>query len=1216
MGVVYRARDLRRQEVVALKVMQRFEPAALYRFKQEFRALADLSHPNLVALYDLVGDDRHWFFTMELVEGVNFLAHVRAAAEPGAEGPAVSLPATVPAELGVPVPSADASPLTPGRLARLRAALRQLAHGVSVLHGKGKLHRDIKPSNVLVTTAGRVVLLDFGLAVELGPTAVLEAPGEVAGTVAYMAPEQAAGLPLTAACDWYAVGVMLYEALTGRLPFRGSPLDVLHAKQCAEPPVPGAIVGGIPPDLDGLCAALMRCDPGARPVGGEVLRRLGEAAGAEAAVSLAVPEGRLPLVGRAPHLAALAEAFAAAQGRTVVCYVQGRSGMGKSALVKHFLDDLGTRGALILAGRCYEQEAVPYKALDSLMDSLSRHLRALPADEARALRPHDSAALGRLFPVLRQTEGWGPGQDQTPDRQELRRRAFAALRELLGRLAARGPLVLAIDDLQWGDADSAALLTELLRPPEPLPLLLLACYRSEGEASSLCLHALRAAGGSEHRELSVEPLAPAEARQLARALLGPTDPAEEARAEAVACESGGNPFFLHELAQSARTREDNGPAAAVALDEVLWARVQRLPEEARHLLEVVALAGAPLRQGEAWPATGRTAGQRAALALLRSGRLIRSSGPGDEDTIEPYHDRIRETVAARLEPTAKVEHHRRLAAALETAGRADAELLAVHFLGAGAATRAGHYYGMAAEAAAAALAFDRAARLYRSALEVRPADDPGRRALQTRLGEALANAGRGGEAAAAYESAAAGAGADEALELHRRAALQLLFSGRHDEGLRSVRTVLAAVGMRLASTPRRALFSLLLRRAQLRFRGLHFRQRDPARIAPRDLNRIDTCWAVSIALIMTDNIRAADFQTRHLLLALDAGEPGRIARALAGEAGHTASEGGHSARRAAQLLEKAETLARRLNDPYGLAIVPLTRGMIAYMGGRWKESDACCRRSEELFRAHCTGVTWELDTGHNMALPSLFHLGEIAELKRRTSLVMKEAQDRGDLYLLVMTGSLIQPILRLAADEVEGAEEELSDVLGQWSREGFHVQHLCGLLRRIDISLYRGDAARALQLAAELWSLLRSSLLSRVQHIRVLACYFRARSALAVAAGASNAGPLLAIAARDARQLERERVPWGTALARLIQACVAACRRDAAGAAAGLAGAAAALDALDMALYAAAARRRLGRLRGGDEGRALVVGADAWMASQQIGNPARMTALLVPGFPD
>src|SRR5262249_5532991 len=147
---------------------------------------------------------------------------------------------------------------SPAEFERLRAALGQLAEGVCALHAAGKLHRDIKPSNVLVTPEGRVVLLDFGLVTELErPPLEPEPPYEVAGTVPYMAPEQAAGDPLAAASDWYSVGVILYEALTGRRPFAGSPGQVLWKKQHSEPIPPGRWVAHLPQDLSTLCADLL-----------------------------------------------------------------------------------------------------------------------------------------------------------------------------------------------------------------------------------------------------------------------------------------------------------------------------------------------------------------------------------------------------------------------------------------------------------------------------------------------------------------------------------------------------------------------------------------------------------------------------------------------------------------------------------------------------------------------------------------------------------------------------------------------------------------------------------------------------------------------------------------------------------------------------------------------------------------------------------------------
>jgi serine/threonine protein kinase/tetratricopeptide (TPR) repeat protein len=1211
MGVVYQAYDRKRGHMVALKTMQGVEPSALYRFKAEFRTLAGLTHHNLITLYELVAEGGLWFFTMELLEGVSFLDHV---------GPAVS-----------PAGAPDPAGLTPARLGRLRDGLRQLATGVRALHQAGKLHRDIKPGNVLVTRQGRVVLLDFGLAADLDRRGQhLSLQPRLLGTVAYMAPEQAACRPVSPASDWYAFGSMLYEALTGRPPFCGDPFEILSQKQDLDPPDPASLVPGIPDDLRALCGDLLRRDSRQRPSGDDILLRLGaEPAGRTPAPPTGITATtEVPLIGRARHLEALEAAFhACRQGRAVRLYVHGRSGVGKTALAQRFLDGLTERGeAVVLPGRCHEQESVPYKALDSLVDSLSRYLESLPRLEAQALLPRDIGALARVFPVLHRLEpvASAPGRGgAVSDPQEIRRRGLTALRELLGRLADRRPVVLFIDDLQWGDLDSAALLLELLRPPDPPPLLFLGCYRREDVAGSPCLRALLEADepgqNVERGELAVEPLAPPERRELALALLASRDPAAQARADAIAHESGGNPFFIHELVHylgAGGTHAEGEPGGDITLHEVLWGRVLRLPEEARRLLEVVAVAGRPLRQEDACRAAGVAAEQSAALACLRAGRLLRGVGPAESLEIETYHDRVRETLVTRLAPPALREHHRRLALVLEASRRSDPEALAVHFREAGEPGRAGTYYALAAAQAAEALAFDRAAKLYRLALELQAPRGVEGCQLRTRLADALANAGRGAESAGEYLRAADAAGGADARELQRRAALQLLSSGHVDDGLATLRTVLGAVGMKMPATPRRALWSLAWQRLRLRWRGLGFRRRDLRQIDAGELRRLETCRSAAVGLSMVDPLPGAYFQTGYLLLALRTGEPQHVVQALAMEGAHAAVGGGFSRRRSNELLRTAETLAQQLGQPYPAAMVALSKGVADALAGRWQSARALCDQAEGIFRTHCTGVMWELSTAHRFALWPLMFLGEVAELGRRLPVLIKEAQERNDLYAVTNLSLVLRTFVRLADDEPERARRELRQVMDGWSQQGFHVQHMNRLFDEVQIGLYQGEGSASWDKLTGHWPTLARSHLLRVQQVRILFLHLRARAAMAAAPAAAEPAPLWHAAERDARLLRRERIAWAKALAQLVRAGVAMGWHDTDGARQLLKDAAGRLDAAGLRLHAAAARRRQGERVDGSQGQRLVEQADAWMKGQNVRRPDRVTALLAPGFPD
>jgi serine/threonine protein kinase len=1232
-GVVYKALDRERNTLVALKLLRHVAPKSLYSFKQEFRALADVSHPNLVTLYELASEGDDWFFTMELIDGVSFLRYVRD--DLGSDGGFKSNHLTATSsgsERFFEGEDRDESPSGAAlaavlNLDRLRDALPQLSDGVLALHAAGKLHRDIKPSNVLVSREGRVTLLDFGLVKELA----LDETDTVAGTPAYMSPEQAAGLPLAEASDWYNVGSMLYEALTGCLPFSGSSLEVLRQKEKAEPPAPIELVPGIPRDLDALCRDLLRRDPARRPSGAEVRRRL-KGGRRDDTLPAPSPPSVAPFVGRKKELEALGDAFRTVkQGRTVTVSVRGGSALGKTALVKRFLEHLREEdeAAVILSGRCYERESVPYKALDSLVDALSQYLRRLPSAQAEALLPHDIFALVRLFPVLRQVGAVARARRailEIPDSQELRRRAFAALRELLVRLSDRRPLVLFIDDMQWGDVDSAALLEALLRPPDPPVLLLIGCYRSEdaltGDFLKLILRLRQNVGpGLEGRDIEIGELPAEEARELALALLAGDDGAATTRAEAIARESRGNPYFVEELSRFAQGGALDpgraGLAAEVTLNEVIEARVSGLSAAARRLLDVVAVAGQPIEPDVAYRAAELEREGPRVLADLRAAHLVRMRTMAVRDEAESYHDRIRGAVVGHLTPDLLRDCHQRLALSLLASGRTDPEILSAHFLGAGDAQSAAEYAAAAAAKASEALAFDRAASLYRFALNLRAEAHLEDADLAVKLGDALANAGRGTEAAQAYLSAVKDASAAQAVDLHRRAAQQFLTSGHIEEGLSVMNTALANLAMPLPETPRRAFLSLLARRAWIRLRGLGFKERDETHVSPQELLRIDACWSVAVGLSHVDMLRGADFQARHLLLALRAGEPYRVARALGLEVAYLSMSGNRSRRRTERVSQRARALAERVGNPHALGLQTLTAGIAAWLEGRWGEARELCERAETTLRERCTGVVWEIMSAQSFQLAALFFLGEVKELSRRLPTLLKEAEERGDLLSATFLRiAYCNHVAWLAADDPQRARQELEAALAKWRRGKFDYLNLWAHGARTDISIYSGEGDAVLPRVEGRYRLFARSLDRFVQAGSIRGLDSRARRRLAAAAQRENPSErdaLLRGAESHARAILRERTRWADPLAFLLRAGAAATRGETARSLALLEPAESAFTAADMALHAAVTRRRRGELMGGEAGSDLVTAADAWMSGQDIVNPARMAQMLAPG---
>jgi eukaryotic-like serine/threonine-protein kinase len=1008
-GDVYEARDREHNTKVALKALKSSNPDWIYRFKREFRLVGDLAHPNLVRLFELFVEGDRWYLTMELIDGLRFDAFIARAPD------------------------------------QLRASFLQLALGVTELHRARCLHRDLKPSNALVEPTGRVVLLDFGLAVHQRATRT----SAVAGTPIYMAPEVGLGAPPSEASDWYGFGVMLYEALAGKVPYPSNEVASLQHKLAAPPPLPSLIRSDVDPALEALAMRLLDKDPRKRATGEDVLRELlGDASGPVSRWRGVAP-GQL-LVGRERELARLVEARMAAQHAATVVIVKGLPGIGKSSLVGAFLDRLRDANLRVQAyqGRCLELESVPFKGLDGAIDMMCNDLSRRRYDEAQRLAPQAVGALVKMFPMLKRVEAFARARAadtfvRTP--QRARDAASHALRELIANLAEEGTVILFVDDLQWASDDSVQLLLELLSAPRAPHMLLIVAHRS-GETPVVERFNR---GITERGVVPIVIDVPPLDRDAIEQWIGKhsADATNRVTTEQALRETAGHPQLLARLLELG----SQGGARQVDLTAVVAAELAQLDSHARALVDVISVAGGPIRQQAAFDAAGLTR-DPATIDQLRRRKLIQ--GGTSDVHVETYHDRVREIALATLPDARRRQLHLALAHALERSDLVEPDVLARHYREAGDDAGALRWTLRAAEHATTTLAFARAVELYYAAVELATPDQ--QIDVLGQLAEAQVLRGLRADAAQTCLDAAAIAArlgrTSEQAALRAKAGEHWLLAGQLDRGLELLRDALAEVGVVLPASAAVAVAESFNVGGALSARGLAL---GPRRDDPRLVQRLDLELAVARSLTQTD-LRAPLMAARGLADALQLGEPSRIQRAL------SLFVLNHAARAPddpllADAATRAYSLAEQLADDVGLAWGAIANGFLAIYRQELATALSWCDEAERRFLA-LPGY------GREVALAQLAivvvcgnYVVDLEHARRRLTGFTDEMLALGDLFSATW-GRFVQILNELAAGNVKLARSLIETVQMTWPNAKDSLMSASLLLHQIALDLYEDPA--------------------------------------------------------------------------------------------------------------------------------------------------------------
>jgi class 3 adenylate cyclase len=741
---VYRARDTRLDRDVAFALIRTegLDADGRQRIQREAQAMARLSHPNVVTIFDIgEEEDGRPYIVSEYMAGGDVEGLLREAEDH-----------CLPIERTVAIADAVA---------------QALAHA----HSHDIVHRDLKPANIWLAADGTAQLGDFGLALAVQETR-MTTEGTMLGTVAYMAPEQGLGRAVTAAADLYALGCVLYELVTGRPPFVGDDAVAVISQHLNTAPVaPSWHRDDCPPDLERLILDLLLKAPDDRPASADAVQERLD--GIDLAVPVAPAEHANPLerlargvfVGREAELQRLRAAFDEAQsGRGSVVMLVGEPGIGKTRTALELETYARMRGAQVIWGRAHERAGAPAywpwiqagRAVTAAMD---------PALAASLIRS-SAVELQRLYPEIRDGLPDLPPPPAMDDSEAAQFRLFDALTTFFRQVAERTPLVLVLDDLQWADKPSLLLLQHLAGELARSRILVVGTYRdtelSRTHPLSETLATLNREAGFQRlllRGLSQDDVA-VYIRQTAN-----LDPARQLL-ETIFRETEGNPFFLQEviaLMVQEGTLVSGRASMSVpeGVREALGRRLDRLTDEANALLTTAAVVGREFPYDTL--SLLSDADDDALLRRIEEALAARVIEEMDQPGRYQFtHALMQETLLDELSTTRRVRLHGQIGDALERSWgeRTDerASRLAQHFVESATLTQAHavkavHYSKLAAEQAEAQSAWAEAARHYDNAASLVSEAPDGLGEDEAALLLALGRAARsGGNQRAAWRS--------------------------------------------------------------------------------------------------------------------------------------------------------------------------------------------------------------------------------------------------------------------------------------------------------------------------------------------------------------------------------------------------------------------------------------------------------------------------------